>query len=115
MDNNPPMIDTVTLRVTRGDPEHGPEVEEFVVTWEDGMSLLDALQRVREDADPSLAVRYSCRSANACKECAAQVDGRPAYLCVTRAAPGQTVTIEPLQGRRWLRDLAVDLEASGRA
>src|SRR5947209_5561353 len=109
------MTGTVTLRVTRGDPEHGPEVQEFVVPWEEGMSLLDALHRVREDADPSLAVRYSCRSANACKECAAQVDGRPSYLCVTRAAAGRTVTIEPLEGRRWLRDLAVDLEAGGRA
>jgi succinate dehydrogenase/fumarate reductase-like Fe-S protein len=110
-----PEASDLILRVTRGEPNAGRRVEEFAVPWHEGMSLLDALHRVRERTDPSLAVRYSCRSANACKECAAQVDGRPAYLCVTRATPGETVTIEPLQGRRWLRDLAVDLEAGGRA
>jgi succinate dehydrogenase/fumarate reductase-like Fe-S protein len=104
----------VHLQVTRGDPEHGPRVAEYDVAWEEGMSLLDALHRVREEVDPSLAVRFSCRSANACKECVAQVDGRAAYLCVTKAPRDASVRIEPLPRRAWLRDLAVELEAAGR-
>ena len=104
----------VHLQVTRGDPEQGPQVAEYEVPWEDGMSLLDALHRVREEVDPSLAVRFSCRSANACKECTAQVDGRAAYLCVTRARPDARVRIEPLPRRPWVRDLAVELEAGAR-
>lgn len=100
---------TVRLRVTRGSPETGTRLEAYDVPWREGMSLLDALQWIREHVDPTLAVRFSCRSANACKECSASVDGKAAYLCVTRAQPDSLVQIEPLPKRRWLRDVAVVL------
>lgn len=106
---------TFRLRVTRGGPGRGSRVEEYVIPWVEGMSLLEALFWIRENLDPSLAVRFSCRSANACKECSAHVDGTPAYLCVTRAQPGSTVRIEPLPRRRWLRDVAVVLNAEARS
>jgi succinate dehydrogenase/fumarate reductase-like Fe-S protein len=104
---------SLTLRVTRGSPEQGSSQVEYVVPWSDGLCLLEALFWVREHLDPSLSVRFSCRSANACKECLAQVDGRPVYLCVTRAQPGSVVHIEPLPRRPWLRDLVTQLEADG--
>jgi succinate dehydrogenase/fumarate reductase-like Fe-S protein len=100
---------TFRLAVTRGSPDTGARVEAYDVPWREGMSLLDALQWIREQVDPTLAVRFSCRSANACKECSASVDGEAAYLCVTRAQPGTLVQIEPLPKRRWLRDVAVVL------
>ncbi|MEF2965755.1 2Fe-2S iron-sulfur cluster-binding protein [Paenibacillus sp. M1] len=100
----------VTLNVIRGNPETGASPEKFEVPYEDGMSLLDAIFWIREHRDPSLSVRYSCRSANACKECSAIVDGKAGYLCSIRAVPDSKVNIAPLAARPWIKDLATDLE-----
>ena len=78
----------------------------FEVPEYEGMTVLDALMWVREHHDPSLAVRFSCRSANACKECIAVVDGARVYTCTT-AAVGE-VLVAPLANQPLLHDLAVD-------
>lgn len=96
------------LRVTRGQPGTPRTTVEYEVPYEDGLTLLEALIWVRRNRDPSLGVRFSCR-ANACKECAATIDGRPGYLCAQRAQPERTVTIEPLRRPRWIRDLVTEL------
>ncbi|HWD59989.1 MAG TPA: 2Fe-2S iron-sulfur cluster-binding protein, partial [Stellaceae bacterium] len=58
--------------------------------------------------DPSLAIRYSCINANVCKECTMAIDGRVAYACTTRLAAGAAMVLEPLPGKRVLRDLVTD-------
>ncbi|ANS73282.1 hypothetical protein AWM70_00705 [Paenibacillus yonginensis] len=100
----------VNLNVLRGEAEGGEYTEHFEVPYEDGMSLLDAIFWIREHQDPSFAVRYSCRSANACKECSALVDGKAGYLCSIRAVPDSEVKIEPLRALPWIKDLATGLE-----
>lgn len=97
-----------TLAVTRGRPGEQPTVQEYTIPFEPGLTLLDALIWVRENVDPTLAVRFSCR-ANACKECSAMIDGKPDYLCTRRAVEGATVRIEPLRKPRWIRDLVTEL------
>jgi len=102
-----------TVRVRRGGPGEPPRYDEWSVPYEEGMSVLDALLQVRQLHDPTLAVRYSCLNANACKECSALIDGKAGYLCTAR--PGdQPVTCEPLPRKPWLRDLVVDLNSSGK-
>lgn len=96
------------LTVTR----RGPGLPETrTETWEvpedEGMTVLDAIMWVREHHDPSLAVRFACRSANACKECLAVVDGTRTYTCTTPAVGA--VHVEPLPNKPHLRDLAVEL------
>jgi succinate dehydrogenase/fumarate reductase-like Fe-S protein len=103
-------MSVVTLNVVRGDSESGKKMEEFQVPYKDGMSLLDAIFWIREHKDPSLSVRYSCRSANACKECSAVINGKAGYLCSIRAVPESNVNIEPLGGRPWIKDLATALD-----
>ncbi|HEX7065749.1 MAG TPA: 2Fe-2S iron-sulfur cluster-binding protein [Bacillales bacterium] len=98
------------LNIVRGDEEHGRTTVGYEVPFVEGMSLLDAIFWIREHIDSSLAVRYSCRSANACKECMAFVDGQPGYLCSIRAVEGSTVTIGPLTGRPWVKDLTTSLD-----
>jgi len=97
-----------TLAVTRGRPGEQATVQEYTIPFEPGLTLLDALIWVRENVDPTLAVRFSCR-ANACKECSAMIDGKPDYLCTRRAVEGATVRIEPLRKPRWIRDLVTEL------
>lgn len=100
----------IKLNIVRGDAENGKEMIEYEVPYFEGMSLLDAIFWIRENEDPSLSVRYSCRSANACKECMAMVDGKVEFLCSIRAKEGDFVQIEPLKTRPWIKDLITAME-----
>lgn len=97
-----------TLKVQRGTEGEEPHFESFDVPFEDGASVLDALVWVRANLDSSLAFRYSCFNANACKECMVRVDGKIEYACTARLSTG-TVTVEPLAKKRLIRDLVTDI------
>ena len=99
---------TTRLEVTRGEAGSAARVEAYEVPYVDGLTLLDALIWVRRHRDPSLGVRFSCK-ANACKECSATIDGKPAFLCAQRAVAGTTIRIEPLRKPRLIRDLVTEL------
>ena len=75
--------------------------------YNEGMSVLDALIWIRNNADPSLAFRYSCINANACKECVLKVDGKTEYACTARLNE-DGVTVGPLTNKPLIRDLVVD-------
>ena len=96
------------LRVRRGRPSDDARFDEFEVPFEDGMSVLDALRWIRIHRDSTLAIRYSCINANACKTCMALVDGEVEYTCIAKLLPG-IVTVEPLPKRRLIRDLVTDV------
>ena len=66
---------TARLSISRGTAGEMPRREDFAVPFEDGATVLDALVWIRTHRDPSLAMRYSCISANVCKECTIAVDG----------------------------------------
>ncbi|MCM3760060.1 2Fe-2S iron-sulfur cluster-binding protein [Alkalihalobacillus oceani] len=100
----------ITLHITRGSEQEGKHEETYQVPFVEGMSLLDAIFWIREHKDPTLAVRYSCRSANACKECMAVVDGKAGYLCSIRAEENSEQKIEPLAARPWVKDLTTAIE-----
>lgn len=95
------------LRVRRGCPDQETHYDTFDVPYEDGMSVLDALRWIRSHIDSSLAIRYSCINANACKTCMALVDGEVEYTCTARLKP-TGVTVEPLPKRPVIRDLVTD-------
>jgi len=99
---------TATLRVARGTAGSAARHDSFDVPFEDGASVLDALVWIRTHVDCSLAFRYSCINANACKECLVRVDGKVAYACTARLAEG-TMTIEPLANKTLIRDLVTDI------
>ncbi|MDA0340456.1 MAG: 2Fe-2S iron-sulfur cluster-binding protein [Proteobacteria bacterium] len=97
-----------TLKVQRGAAGEEPRFDSFDVPFEEGASVLDALVWVRANLDASLAFRYSCFNANACKECMILVDGKVNYACSARLGSG-TVTVEPLANKRLIRDLVTDV------
>lgn len=99
---------TAHLRVHRGGAGEPPRYDEFAVPFEEGATVLDALLWVRAHRDPSLAIRYSCINANVCKECTMAIDGRVAYACTTRLTEGPPMVLDPLPGKRVLRDLVSD-------
>ncbi|MFY4777377.1 2Fe-2S iron-sulfur cluster-binding protein [Metabacillus sp. RGM 3146] len=103
-------MSTIKLSIVRGDAKQGSELVEYEVPFTEGSSLLDSIFWIREHVDPSLSVRYSCKSANACKECMALVDGKAGYLCSIRAKQNTNVTVMPLKGKPWLKDLTVEMD-----
>ena len=99
---------TVTLHVHRGLPGEAARYDDFTIPFEEGMSVLDALRWIRTHLDSSLAIRYSCINANACKTCMALVNGEVEYTCIARLTP-LTTTVEPLPKRSLIRDLVTDV------
>ena len=69
------------LRVWRGSTRVEGFYQTYEVPFEEGMSVLDALRWIRARRDSSLAIRYSCINANACRTCMALVDGVVEYTC----------------------------------
>lgn len=96
------------LRVWRGARRDEGRYDEFEIPYEDGMSVLDALRWIRSHRDSTLAIRFSCINANACKTCMALVNGEVEYTCVAKLTPG-VITVEPLPKRPLIRDLVTDI------
>jgi succinate dehydrogenase/fumarate reductase-like Fe-S protein len=97
-----------TLQIKRGEPGVQPHVETFDVAFEPGQSVLDGLREVRRMSDPSLAFRFACINANACKECMMLIDGKVDYACTTRLKEGVT-TLAPLPKKALVRDLVTEI------
>ena len=97
----------MTLRVARGAEGQERRYDAFEVPYEEGASVLDALVWIRTNKDDSIAFRYSCINANACKECVMRIDGRTGYACTTALRAGEML-IEPLPNKRLIRDLVTD-------
>jgi len=99
---------TTTLRIRRGGANDVPRYQDYQVPYEEGMSVLDALRWIRAHLDSTLAIRYSCINANACKTCMALVNGEVEYTCIARLTP-EVITVEPLPKRPLIRDLITDI------
>jgi succinate dehydrogenase/fumarate reductase-like Fe-S protein len=97
-----------TLRIRRGSAGETPRFEDFDVVFEPGQSVLDGLRMVRRLIDPTLAYRYSCINANACKECMMLIDGTVDYACTVRLKEG-VMTLAPLPKKALIRDLVTEI------
>jgi succinate dehydrogenase/fumarate reductase-like Fe-S protein len=102
------MSEIATLKIRRDGGRDGERWESFEVPFEPGQSVLDGLRWLRIHKDPSLAVRYSCINANACKECMIQLDGETIYACTARLEPRE-MTLTPLPNKRLIRDLVTEI------
>ena len=97
-----------SLKIWRGTAGEQGHFEIYEVPFEPGQSVLDGLRWLRAKVDPSLAVRFSCINANACKECVVLLDGKPVYACTARLE-ARAMTLEPLRNKGWIRDLVSEL------
>jgi succinate dehydrogenase iron-sulfur subunit len=102
----------VRFRVRRFDPaaDSRPRWEEFTVHWAPGMTVLDALWRIKEQGAPGLAWRASCRM-GICGSCGMFIQGRPRLACNTQVSDlrGGRIDVAPLPNFRIVRDLVPDL------
>ncbi len=72
------------------------------------MTLFIALNRIREEQDPSLQFDFACREA-VCGSCGILVNGKPALACrtLTPRLPDR-ITLFPMPGFPLIGDLSVD-------
>jgi len=89
-------------------PEEEPRMQVFELDETPYMTLFTALNRLREEQDPSLQFDFACRSA-VCGSCGMLVNGRPTLACktLTRELPA-TIRLQPLPVFKLIGDLSVD-------
>ena len=102
------MSEVVILKIKRGGGGAPQHEEVHAVPFEPGQSVLDALRWIRAHRDATLAIRYSCTSANTCKECMVSVDGKTVYACTARLE-AREMRIEPLPNKVLIRDLVTEI------
>ena len=102
------MKPVARLKVRRGSDPGTAHWQIFEVPFEPGQSVLDGLRHIRAHFDPSLAIRFSCINANACKECMVEIDGETVYACTARLEPRE-MTVTPLSNKKLVRDLVTEI------
>jgi len=106
--------DTREIKVFRYDPEveakQEPRFDTFHVPFTKGMTVLDAVIYARDQFDPSLTFRHSCRQA-VCGSDAFFVNGQQRLGCKTQiSALEEPIRIEPLPHQDVVKDLVVDMD-----
>lgn len=108
------MSNTIRLEVMRYRPgvDDKPWPQAFEIEWTQDMSILDALALIKDDFEPELAYRWSCRM-EVCGSCGMVVNGEPKLACSTfvreYAALGK-ITIGALDQFPIEKDLVVDAD-----
>ena len=96
------------LKIWRGLDRQAGRWETFEVPFEPGQSVLDGARWIRVHRDPTLAIRFSCINANACKECMMELDGETVYACTARLEPRE-MQVAPLPNKKLVRDLVTEI------
>ena len=103
--------ETVILRILRYKPGvfDPPRFQDYALGVTGHTTVLDGLDQVRLDLDPTLMYGRSCHHA-ACGTCACVIDGTERLACATNvlALDRPEITVEPLHGFERVGDLAVE-------
>ncbi len=103
---------TFTLQRFNPEVDRAPHQEEYRLDVGRGMTVLDALIRIKNECDGSLSLRYSCRSA-ICGSCAMTINGSEKLACRTSLRKEYErhggISIGPLRHLPVIKDLVVDM------
>jgi len=97
--------------IYRYDPEtqHKPFLQTYDINLkETGPMVLDALVKIKDEVDTTLAFRRSCRE-GICGSCAMNINGKNGLACLVYIEPGLPIEIQPLPHSYVLKDLIPDL------
>jgi len=100
------------FKIYRWDPESGekPYISTYPVDLDEcGPMVLDALLKIKNEQDPSLTFRRSCRE-GICGSCAMNIDGGNTLACLAYIDKSASAsTIYPLPHMYVIKDLVPDL------
>src|ERR1043165_2793923 len=100
----------VTFRISRGAGTDAKFVD-YQTDVGEGMVVLDAVHQIQAESAPDLAARWNCK-AGKCGSCAAETNGMPRLMCMTRLADidlSTPVIIEPMRAFPRIKDLVTDV------
>lgn len=101
-----------TFRIYRWDPDSGdnPRIDSFDIDLDDcGPMVLDAVIKIKNEIDPTLTFRRSCRE-GICGSCAFNIDGTNTLACTKGIDEVKgDVKIYPLPHMPVVKDLVPDL------
>ncbi len=101
-----------TFQVYRWDPDSGenPRTDTYLIDLDKcGPMVLDAILYIKNEIDPTLTLRRSCRE-GICGSCAMNIDGINTLACTkATSSVNGTVKIYPLPHLPVLKDLVPDL------
>jgi succinate dehydrogenase / fumarate reductase iron-sulfur subunit len=84
---------------------------EYRLAQQEGEVVLDVVHRIQATQAHDLAVRWNCK-AGKCGSCSAEINGKPALMCMTRMSTlpvDEPVTISPMRAFPIMRDLVTDV------
>ena len=101
-----------TFHVYRWDPDNGenPCIDSYEINLDDcGPMVLDAILKIKNEIDPSLTFRRSCRE-GICGSCAMNIDGTNTLACTKPISSIKgDVKINPLPHLQVVKDLVPDM------
>ena len=88
-----------------------PRLQGYDLAVDKKISVLEALLRIQDEQDPSLAFRYCCRGA-ICGSCAMSINGKLNLACRVQldSLGSRHVVLEPLPGFEVIKDLVVNMD-----
>jgi len=93
----------ISVKIKRFDStQKASSTEEYIVPLRDGMSILNVLNWIAENQDPSLAFYSSCRTGK-CKGCLLRANGKVKMSC-TELVAGD-LYLEPVDEQTLIKDL----------
>lgn len=98
----------VKIDVFRFDPTSGnaPVSKTYDVPWEEGMSVMDALDYIYQHIDGSLAYYdHAGCSLGVCGKCTGRINGKPGLFCQTPV--DGDLRLEPLSKENVFKDLVM--------
>jgi fumarate reductase iron-sulfur subunit len=96
------------FRYNPQDPASKPHMQQYSLDETENMTLFIALNRIREEQDPSLQFDFCCRAA-ICGACAMVINGRPNLACKTKTKDlPDRIRLLPLPVFKLVGDLSVD-------
>ncbi len=105
---------TFFLRRFNPETDSSARTQDYRLDIGRGATVLDALIRIKNEQDGSLALRYSCRSA-ICGSCAMDINGSEKLACRTSVRREWerhgAVTVGPLRNLPVIKDLVVDMSS----
>jgi succinate dehydrogenase/fumarate reductase iron-sulfur protein len=104
MDEEKKSVSMTILRSKPGKTDE-PAPETYQVPIEGKTSVLNALDYIFENLDPSLGYYSSCRIGK-CMGCQVVVDGKVCFACTTLIRGD--IKVEPLKNFKVIKDLVLD-------
>jgi len=101
-----------TISIYRWNPEKPgdkPRMQDYEIDLDDcGPMMLDALIKIKNEMDPTLTFRRSCRE-GICGSCSMNIGGVNGLACLTSVEEGKKTKVYPLPHMYVVKDLVPDM------